>query len=108
MPKIYEYLGVIILFYSNEHEPIHVHGKYQGHESKAEFIIENGKVIEIMIRTVKGRKPLPSTVLNDFVKFVHTYSNQIVQKWIDYFVLHKQVQCEKIERRVKWLMMDKQ
>ncbi len=42
MPKLYEYFGLIILFYSNEHEPIHVHGKYQGQESKAEIIFENG------------------------------------------------------------------
>jgi len=34
MPKIYEYFGLIILFYSSEHEPIHVHCKYQGKESK--------------------------------------------------------------------------
>lgn len=26
-PKLYEYFGLIILFYSQEHEPIHVHGK---------------------------------------------------------------------------------
>ncbi len=25
MPKIFEYFGFIFLFYSNEHEPIHVH-----------------------------------------------------------------------------------
>ncbi len=101
MPKIYEYLGIIILFYSNEHEPIHVHGKYQGQESKAEFIIENGVVVEIIIRSVKGRKSLPPNILNDFSNFVHAYSDQIVQKWIDYFVLHKQVKCEKVGRKVK-------
>ncbi len=101
MPKIYEYLGIIILFYSNEHEPIHVHGKYQGQESKAEFIIENGIVVEIIIRTVRGRKPLSPNMLNNFSKFIHVYSDQIVQKWIDYFVLHKQVKCEKIGRKVK-------
>ena len=27
MPKLFEYLGIVILFYSNEHEPIHVHGE---------------------------------------------------------------------------------
>jgi len=47
MPKLYTYLGIIIMFYSNEHEPIHVHGKHQGAESKAEIIIEDGKVIAI-------------------------------------------------------------
>lgn len=100
MPKIFEYLGILILFYSNEHEPIHVHGKYQGHESKAEFIIVDGKVVEITINNVMGRKPLPQNVLNDFKRFVEVYSEQIVQKWIDYFVLHKQVKCEKVERKV--------
>ncbi|HIP12839.1 MAG TPA: DUF4160 domain-containing protein, partial [Arcobacter sp.] len=49
MPKIFEYLGIIIMFYSNEHEPIHVHGKHQACESKAEFIIEDGKIIEVRI-----------------------------------------------------------
>ncbi len=34
MLKLYEYLGLIILFYSHEHEPIHVHCKFQGKESK--------------------------------------------------------------------------
>jgi len=37
MPKIYEYLGILIFFYSNEHEPIPVHAKYDEFESKAEF-----------------------------------------------------------------------
>jgi len=56
MPKIYEYLGVLIFFYSNEHEPIHVHGKYEGLESKAEFYIVDGKIVEIKIKMVKGVK----------------------------------------------------
>jgi hypothetical protein len=101
MPKIYEYLGIIILFYSNEHEPVHVNGKHQGRESKAEFIIENGEVIKITIREVKGKRPLPPNILSDFRSFVHAYSNQIVQKWIDYFVMHRQVKCEKVERKIK-------
>jgi hypothetical protein len=49
MPKIYTYFGIVILFYSNGHEPVHVHGKYQDYESKAEFIIDNGEIKEINI-----------------------------------------------------------
>jgi len=45
MPKIYEYLGIIIFFYANEHEPIHVHARYGDRESKAEFVIQEGKII---------------------------------------------------------------
>ena len=43
-------------------------------------MIKDGKVVEITIQSVKGRKPLPLNVLNDFTKFVHVYSDQIVQK----------------------------
>lgn len=58
MPKLYEYLGIVIYFWSNEHEPIHVHGEYQGKESKAELRVENGKVSEIRIGKVRGHQPL--------------------------------------------------
>ena len=38
MPKIFEYFGFIFLFYSNEHEPIHVHVMKDGHEAIFFFI----------------------------------------------------------------------
>lgn len=101
MPKIYVYCGIVIIFYSNEHEPVHVHGKYQGKESKAELIIKDGKVETIIIKSVKGRAPLPANILRNFEKFVNVYADKIVQKWIDYFILHKQISCEIIERKVK-------
>ena len=47
MPKIYEYLGIIFFFYSNDHNPIHVHGQKGGFESKANFIIEKGEIVGI-------------------------------------------------------------
>ena len=71
MPKIYTYMGIVIMFYSNEHEPIHVHGKFQGYESKAEILIENGKVKEVFIKPVKGRRVLPpaSCIIKEFQAF---------------------------------------
>ena len=101
MPKIFEYLGIIIMFYSNEHEPIHVHGKYQAFESKANFIIVDGKIIDIKIKDVKGKRPLPKKELKEFKNFVSKFKEDIVQKWVDYFVYHKSVQCIKIEGKVK-------
>lgn len=56
MPKLFEYFGLIILFYSNEHDPIHVHGKFQDKESKAEIEIINGKIVKISFKNVKGKK----------------------------------------------------
>jgi len=57
MPKLYEYLGLIILFYSNDHEPIHVHGKYEDQESKAEILFEGGVFKEIVFKDVTGKRP---------------------------------------------------
>ena len=101
MPKIFEYFGIIFLFYSNEHEPIHVHGKYGEFESKAEFIIVNGEIIEIKIKPVKGRKPLQGKDLNNFQDFLEVYAKDIVNKWIDFFILHKDIKFEKVNTRIK-------
>ena len=101
MPKLYDYLGIIIMFYSNEHEPIHVLGKYQGFESKAELIIIDGKVTAINILAVKGKESLQAKELKEFKRFVTLFKDDIVQKWVDYFVYHKNIQCIKIEGKVK-------
>ncbi|MCU1265143.1 MAG: hypothetical protein JWM21_1461 [Acidobacteria bacterium] len=100
MPKLFEYLGIIVLFYSNEHEPIHVHGKYQGRESKADLILRDGKIIEIIISSVKGKRPLLQTQLKDFQELTQHFADEIVQKWIDYFVLHKPIQARRITTRI--------
>ena len=101
MHKIYEYLCILLYFYSNEHEPIHVHGKHGDTESKAEFIIVNGEIVEIRIKTVKGYKPLKGKELKDFKDFLKTYASKIVDKWIDYFVLHKNINFERINTKLK-------
>ena len=101
MPKIFEYLGILIFFYSNEHEPIHVHGKYERCETKAEFYIVNGQIVEIKIKAIKGLKPLTGSKLKDFEEFLEKYADKIVQKWIDYFVYHKDIEFEKINTRIK-------
>jgi len=100
MPKIFEYLGVLIFFYSNEHEPIHVHGKYNGLESKAEFYIVDGEIVEIKIKLVKGRRPLTGSNLKDFEVFLEKYADKIVEKWVDYFIYHKSIEFEKINTRI--------
>ena len=102
MPKLFEYLGLVVYFYSEEHDPIHVHGEYQGRESKAEIIISEGEIVEIRIVRVKGRPPLTGPKLNDFVTLVEHHAEEIVELWVDYFVRHRQVQQpRKITRRIK-------
>lgn len=38
MPKLFEYLGLILRFYSSEHEPIHVHAFYKEYQLKLNLL----------------------------------------------------------------------
>lgn len=100
MPKLYEYFGLIILFYSNEHEPIHVHGKYQDRESKAVIIFENGKFVRVEISDVVGKKPLDKRRIKMFEKFVTHFRDDIIRKWIDFFVYNIEIKPERITKKV--------
>lgn len=101
MPKLYEYFGLTILFYANEHDPVHVHGKCQGRECRAELILVEGQVTDIRYLAQKGRPLLEDKELRIFQELVSAKSADIVQKWIEYFVLHKTGQTEKITTRLK-------
>ena len=101
MPKLFEYFGLILMFYSNEHEPIHVHVIYNEFESKVDFIIENGVITEIIIKNVKGRNPIQGSKLQDLKDLLEIKSEEIGQKWIDYFVYHKSINFEKINTKLK-------
>jgi hypothetical protein len=65
MPKIFEYLGILMFFYSNEALPL------------------------------KGKD------LKDFEEFLDKFADKIVEKWVTYFIYHKEVDFERITRRLK-------
>ena len=100
MPKLYEYFGLIILFYSHEHEPIHVHCKYQGRENKAEIVYKEGKFVEVRITDVQGKEPLDAQSQKKLLKLVEAYREDIVRKWIDFFVYNIPVVSETITKRI--------
>jgi len=89
------------MFYSNEHEPVHVHGKCQGRESRAEIILINGVVQEVRYTNVAGRAPLEANEMRFFQELVTIKADEIIAKWIDFFVLHKSIVPERINRRLK-------
>ena len=101
MPKLYDYFGLRVYFYANEHEPVHVHGFHQGRESKAELVIVNGVVVEIRILAVCGMRPLAGRVAKDFALLVGSKADDIVRKWTEYFVLNRPIQPEIITKRLK-------
>ncbi len=48
-----------------------------------------------------GKAPLATNELAYFTEIVTAKADDIVKKWIDYFVLHKSFDAEQINRRLK-------
>lgn len=101
MPDIYRYFGFVFFFYSNEHDPIHVHVQHDHHESVFEIIMRNGKVEEIRIREKRGVPPLSSKDQKLAEKFVREYADNIVAKWVNFFIKKKRVVCTTIKKKLK-------
>jgi hypothetical protein len=101
MPKLYEYFGSVVFFFANEHEPIPVHGDFRGGFARAENVLKDGKVVRVVFSNVKGRPPLPAAKLKDFRTLVRARADDIVRRWVDFFVLKKQNKPEVITRKLR-------
>ena len=100
MPKIFEYFGFIFLFYSNEHEPIHVHVMKDGYEAIFEIILENGELVEIRRRTSNKIPPLNEKDAATAEAFVKKYYKNIVDKWVNFFIYKKRIRSTKITKKL--------
>lgn len=101
MPKIYEYFGFIFFFFSNEHEPIHVHVTKGGYETIFDLILMAGELIEIRRRFAPGYDALPEKDAKIAEDFIRAYYKNIVEKWMNFFVLKKKVRCTQVTKKVK-------
>ena len=100
MPKIFEYFGFIFLFYSNEHEPIHVHVMKEGHEAIFEIMLENGELAEVRRRTSNKIPPLSEKDAAIAEAFVKKYYKNIVDKWVNFFIYKKRIRSTKITKKL--------
>ncbi len=100
MPKIFEYFGFIFFFYSNEHEPIHVHVLHGSKESVFELIMMNGELTDIRIREKNGAESLSDKEKRTVEMFIRKYYKNIIDKWIKFFVLKQAVRCTNIKNKI--------
>jgi len=100
MPKIFEYFGFIFYFYSNEHEPIHVHVIHGGNESIFDLIMMDGKLSGINVREKKGAEPLSEKDKRTAMEFIHRYHKNIINKWVKFFVMKQAVRSTIIKKRI--------
>jgi len=78
-----------------------VHGDYDGQECKAELVLRNGKVVRIIFHNIAGRPALAGAHLRNFKQLVRAKADDIVRRWVDFFVLKKHNKPEIITRKLK-------
>ncbi len=100
MPKIFEYFGLVFFFYSNEHEPIHVHVIHSGCHSIFELIMMNGELSEVRVREKAGEKPLSGKDTKTAEAFIRKYSKNIIDKWVRFFVMKQPVRSTNIKKKL--------
>lgn len=98
MPKIFEYLGIIIRFYSNEHEPIHIHAIYGKSIMKVSFYIKNGEISKVTYQDVTN--DFPPSQKKKLKSFIIVYKLEIVKLWDRYFIWKEKVPFEKITKEI--------
>ena len=76
MPKIFEYFGFIFYFYSNEHEPIHVHVIKGNAEARFQVLPE------VVLLDSKGMKPAELKLAESLVE---ENKEMITERWKTFF-----------------------
>ncbi|MBQ6187084.1 MAG: DUF4160 domain-containing protein [Prevotella sp.] len=100
MPKIFEYFGFVFFFYSNEHEPIHVHVMHGQCETIFELIMMGGELTDIRPRQKKGVEPLSDKDAKTAQSFIRKYHKNIIEKWVKFFVLRQAVRSTTIKKKL--------
>ncbi len=90
MPKIYEYIGYIFYFYSNEHTPVHCHIEKGGKVMKADLIYIHGTLFVRFLK-VKRVPQFDVSEREEIESFIKERHLEIVQKWENFFVLGKKL-----------------
>lgn len=101
MPKLYEYFGLIFLFYSDDHDPMHLHVQHGDRESIIMLLLEDGELVELRWRAKRGSDMLSVKEQREAEAFVRAMKDDIVKKWADFYLEHKRVRPERITRRIK-------
>lgn len=99
MPKIYEYLGITFLIYTDDHLPIHVHAQYGEFESKIELYFDNGELVDVVFQRVRGKKELAAAQRRQAEQLVREYYLGIVEKWNEVMVLGRKPIFERITKK---------
>ncbi len=98
MPKLYEYMGIVIRIYSADHEPVHVHAEYNDNIVKVSFFIRDGAIYRTTYTNDVGK--FPPSKMKDLKELISLYKEDIIEAWYKHFVWRTKIECKKITKRI--------
>ncbi len=98
MPIIYEYLGILIGFYTNDHEPIHIHATYGNAVIKVVLHTKDGKVYRTTYHKVTGK--FPSAKQKQLKEFVAKYKEAMLFAWEQVFTYGNPIKRVVITKKI--------
>ena len=94
-------LRIHLLLFLQRAQPIHVHVMKNGYQTVFELILMDGELQEIRTRSEAGYPLLNEKDKATAEEFIRAYYKNIVEKWMNFFVLKKRVRCTQITKKVK-------
>ena len=99
MPKLYEYMGIVIWFFSDEHNPIHVHARYGENEVKVNLYEKDGIVYDVNYVEVSGK--FSPAKMRDLKIFINENKNVILFAWRQVFEQNVKLKPIRITKRIR-------
>jgi len=72
-------IGLVLRFFLDEHEPIHIHAFYNDCQLKVEFNIVDGIISSIIYKKIQGYDVIPEDKKKDLEKLIEIYKYEIIQ-----------------------------
>src|SRR5438132_818024 len=100
-PKPFVYNGIELLFFSNDHLPVHVHAIYERqYGMKVVFTKKDNKVVKVEYKGLKGFKKFKPAQMRDLKKLINKYADQITEDWIDFYVQGAKIKTRIITKKL--------
>ncbi len=99
MPKLYQYMGINLWFWSDEHDPIHLHARCNGATMIVKLYVKNGRVWRVTYKAKSGK--FSADKEKALRTLVSAMKENIRTAWIDYFINHQHIAPIIINKKIK-------
>lgn len=96
-PLAFIFDGIKIYIYNDDHLPIHIHAQKAEFESIIELIIENKKLVDMVLRPANNaNRELQEKDVKKVKKFLRKYWKDVVEKWENLVVFKTRITVKRI------------